>query len=515
VSSRIPPVLRPEHPASRPLSRLVDEFDLDLRGSADGVEVTGITLNSTEVRPGDLYVGLRGAKAHGASYAADAAAAGAVAIVTDAAGAELSADAGLPTIVVENPREALGELSNWVYRTREDSPLIFGTTGTNGKTSTSYILEGILKQLGLMTGLSSTSERHIGDLTVVSRLTTPEASEMHALLARMREAGVRAVALEVSAQALTWNRVDGIVFDVVAFTNLSHDHLDDYADMEEYFRAKLPLFDPDRAKRGVVSLDTAWGARVVEESRIPVTTISALPDVEAEWRVEITEESAERTGFRLTGPEGRTLETSVPLIGWHMAANAGLAIVMLVEAGFELEAIGQALDADGGIRAYLPGRTERVSGDRGPSVYVDFGHSPDAFENTLAAVRKFTTGRTIMVFGADGDRDATKRHEMGRVAAEGSDILVITDHHPRFEDPTSIRATLLEGAALAEHQPEQTLEVSPPEAAIRAAVNLAKEGDSILWAGPGHQDYRDIRGVRTEYSARDEARAALREAGWE
>ena len=168
----------------------------------------------------------------------------------------------------------------------------------------------------------------------------------------------------------------------------------------------------------------------------------------------------------------------------------------------------------GGIQAYLPGRTERVSGDRGPSVYVDFGHSPDAFENTLAAVRQFTTGRTIMVFGADGDRDATKRHEMARVAAQGSDILVITDHHPRFEDAASIRATLLEGAKLAADQPRETYEVSPPEQAIRKAVSLAKEGDSILWAGPGHQDYRDIRGVRTPYSARDEARAALREAGW-
>jgi UDP-N-acetylmuramoyl-L-alanyl-D-glutamate--2,6-diaminopimelate ligase len=184
---------------------------------------------------------------------------------------------------------------------------------------------------------------------------------------------------------------------------------------------------------------------------------------------------------------------------------------MLVEAGFEIEAIGQAIE--GGIDAYLPGRTERVSGDRGPSVFVDFGHSPDAFLNTLAAVRSVTPGRVIMVFGADGDRDATKRHEMGRVASEYSDILVITDHHPRFENPDSIRATLIEGARLAEHQAE-LYEVSPPEPAIRKAVSLAKEGDSILWAGPGHQDYRDIEGVRTPYSARQEARDALREAGW-
>jgi UDP-N-acetylmuramoyl-L-alanyl-D-glutamate--2,6-diaminopimelate ligase len=513
VTDRIPPVLRPEHPQARSLDGLVQEFGLEARGSLDGVEITGVTLSTGDLHPGDLYVGIRGQHSHGASYAATAREGGAVAILTDAEGAKIAAGAGLPIVIVASPREALGEISAWVYRSREHPPLLFGTTGTNGKTSTSYLLEGILRQLGLVTGLSSTSERHIGDLTVVSRLTTPEASEMHALLARMRESNVRAVAVEVSAQALTRNRVDGIVFDVVSFTNLSHDHLDDYADMEEYFQAKLALFDPDRAKRGVVSLDTTWGQRIVEESRIPVTTISATPGVDAEWTVEILEERAEFSEFRLTGPDGRSLVTRVPVIGWHMAADAGLAIVMLVEAGFELEAIGHALDEDNGIVAYLPGRTERVSGERGPSVYVDFGHSADAFVNTLAAVRKFTPGRTIMVFGADGDRDASKRLEMGRVAADGSDILVITDHHPRFENPQSIRQTLLAGAALAEHQPE-IYEVSPPEAAIRAAVSMAREGDSILWAGPGHQDYRDIEGVRTPYSARDEARTALHEAGW-
>lgn len=511
MTARIPPVLRPEHPLARPLSALVSEFGLEHAGSLDGVELTGVTLRSTEVQPGDLYVGVKGANSHGAAYAAEAKTAGAVAVLTDPEGAVLAADSGLPIVIVDSPRSALGDVSAWVYQTKEHPPLLLGVTGTNGKTSTAYLLEGILKQLGLVTGLSSTAERHIGELTVVSRLTTPEASEMHALLARMRENEVRAVAIEVSAQALSSNRVDGIAFDVVAFTNLSHDHLDDYAGMEEYFQSKLVFFTPEHGKRGVVSLDSPWGQRVVEGSRIPVTTVSAVPDSGAEWVVEILDEQAAYTEFSLTGPEGRSLVTRVPLIGWHMASNAGLAIVMLVEAGFELEAIGQAI-ADG-IVAYLPGRTERVSGDTGPSVYVDFGHSPDAFLNTLSAVRKVTPGRVIMVFGADGDRDATKRHEMGRVASEGSDILVITDHHPRFEDPVSIRATLVEGAGLAEH-PAELFEVAQPEAAIRRAVSLAGEGDSILWAGPGHQDYRDIRGVRTPYSARAEARAALREAGW-
>jgi UDP-N-acetylmuramoyl-L-alanyl-D-glutamate--2,6-diaminopimelate ligase len=518
VTARIPPVLRPEHPSARSLAGLVSDFQLETRGSYDGVEITGVTLSTGDLQPGDLYIGMPGANSHGASYAQRAKEGGAVAVLTDPAGAELAADTGLPILIVDSPRAALGEISAWVYRSNEEPPLLFGTTGTNGKTSVSYLLDGILKQLGLVTGLSSTAERHIGDLTVVSRLTTPEASEMHALLARMRESEVRAVVIEVSAQALSRHRVDGIVFDVVGFTNLSHDHLDDYADMEEYFQAKLPLFQPDRGRRGVISLDSPYGQRVVDEARIPVTSISSTPGVVGDWNVEITAEEAAYTAFTLTGPDGRSMSTRVPIIGRHMAANGALAIVMLVEAGFEFAAIGQALgawDDDGGvgIQAYLPGRTERVSGDVGPSVFVDFGHSPDAFLNTLAAVRTFTSGKVIMVFGADGDRDATKRHDMARVASEGSDILVITDHHPRFENAASIRATLVEGAALAEH-PAELHEVSPPEQAIRVAVGLAGEGDSILWAGPGHQDYRDIEGVRTPYSAREEARAALREAGW-
>ena len=540
LSARIPPVLRPEHPTPRAVAELANAFGLRVVGSVDAVETTGVTLSAAEVQPGDLFVGVHGANRHGAEFSAEAAERGAVAVLTDDAGVEHAQAAGLPVLVVDDPRAALGDVSAWVYRTHPDEatdlPQLFAVTGTNGKTSTSYILEGILKQLGLVTGLSSTAERHIGALSVTSRLTTPEASEMHALLARMRESEVRAVAVEVSAQALSRHRVDGIVFDVAAFTNLSHDHLDDYADMEEYYQAKLPLFQPEHARRGVVSLDTDWGHRVVQDSRIPVTTITVHPDVEAEWHVDIVEAHAAYTEFRLTGPEGRELTTRVPLIGWHMAANAALAIVMLVEGGFELGAIAHALesghrryadederdeqDPEGGphrvsaIECYLPGRTERVSGDRGPSVYVDFGHSPDAFENTLAAVRQFTSGKVLMLFGADGDRDKTKRADMARIAAAGSDILVITDHHPRFEDAASIRKTLVD-AARAAYPEHEIHEVSPPEAAIRTAVGLVGDGDSILWAGPGHQDYRDIQGVRTPYSARDEARQALREAGWE
>jgi UDP-N-acetylmuramoyl-L-alanyl-D-glutamate--2,6-diaminopimelate ligase len=466
-----------------------------------------------EVLPGDLFVALRGANRHGAEFVSDARANGAVVVLTDEEGAAIAAESGLPLVIVDSPRDALGEIARWIYRTDLYAPQYFGITGTNGKTSTAYLLEAIMRQLGIVTGLSTTAERHIADQTVVSRLTTPEASELHALIARMKEVSVRAVIIEVSAQALTHNRVAGIRFDVAGFTNLSHDHLDDYSDMDEYFHAKLALFQPDIARRGVVSLDSSWGQRIVEESHIPVTTISSRGDTSAYWQVDITEDNAAYTAFTLRSADGITISTREPIIGRHMAANAALAIVMLIEAGYDPDVIAGALERDGGILAHLPGRTEKVSGDTGPNVYVDFGHSPDAFEHTLDAVRRFTTGKTIMVFGAGGDRDPTKRFDMARVAAEGSDIVIVTDDNPRFEDPTVIRAELLVGARSVVDGPE-IFEASPPEDAIRLAVSLAGEGDSILWAGPGDQNFWDIQGVRSAYSARDLARTALADAGW-
>jgi UDP-N-acetylmuramoyl-L-alanyl-D-glutamate--2,6-diaminopimelate ligase len=522
VPSHLPPVLRPDHPPVHSLEDLAARFAVETRGELSGVSLTGLTLATADLRPGDVFVAVRGVNRHGAEFAAAAADKGAVAIVTDAEGAGVAGSTGLPVIVVEDPRGLLGELSAWVYGTGRDDhlPILFGTTGTNGKTSVSHLLEGILGQLGLVTGLSSTAERHIAGQIIVSRLTTPEAYEMHALLALMRERGVEAVAVEVSAQALSRRRVDGIVFDVAAFTNLTHDHLDDYADMREYFEAKLPLFLPDRARRAVISLDSAAAVEVVARCEVPFVTVGT-PAIatdpgaaaDADWVVEILEERQTGTEFRLSCTDGRSLTTVVPVIGRHMAANAGLAIVMILEAGYAWERIVEALERDGGVRAYLPGRTERVSGERGPAVYVDFGHSPDAFEKTLAAVRRVTPGKVLMLFGADGDRDATKRHDMGRTAVEGSDILVVTDHHPRFEDIDAIRATLVEGARRA--RPDAEIhEYSPPEVAIVEAVRLVGDGDAILWAGPGHQDYRDIRGVRTPYSARELARRALRDAGW-
>jgi len=508
----IPPILRPDHVAPKSMVALVADFRLDFMLAGDA-QLLGISMNTADLRPGDLFVAMPGLKAHGASYALRAQELGAAAIVTDSAGAGLLEGITVPVALLEQPRTRLGELAAWVYGNSKDlMPTLFATTGTNGKTSTTYILETILRQLGQVTGLTSTAERHIAGEVIVSRLTTPESTEMHSLIARMREAKVNSIAIEVSAQALTQQRVDGLVFDVAGFTNLSHDHLDDYGNMENYFAAKAKLLQPQHSKRGVIFLDSPWGERMLKAASVPVVSISADPNVASDWKVRVLEETPAKTAFSVESPTGDKLETFVTIIGAHMAHNAALAIAMICESGIAFDQVKQAVDP--GIHAYLPGRTERVTGETGPDVYVDFGHSPDAFLNTLAAVRKVTSGKLIMVFGADGDRDASKRPAMAEVAAQGCDILVVTDHHPRFEDAASIRKTLVDAARFS--RPElQIVEASPPELAIREAVALAQPGDSILWAGPGHQDYRDIRGVRTPYSARQEARDALREAGWQ
>lgn len=504
------PTLRPDSTAPVMLSAIAKEFGFP--APEQDVAITGITMNTSDCREGDLFVAMPGAKNHGAEFITKAISLGAVAMATDQQGLAIAKDVTAPVLLVENPRSRLGELAAFVYgNVAGKMPILFGTTGTNGKTSTTYLLDAILRQLGEVTGFSSTAERKIANEVITSKLTTPEATEMHALVARMREKKVTAAGLEVSAQALTHSRVDGLVFDVVGFTNLSHDHLDDYGDMQTYLAAKAELFSKLRAKKAVICLDSSYGQQIFAKSEVPSVTLTSELGVEANWHVAVTAEKPDFTSFVLAGPESVTIRSRVPLLGKHMVTNAALAIVMLIEAGFDATRISKAIAK--GIDAYLPGRIEKVSGDSGPTVYVDFGHSPDAFLQTIEAVRKVTDGKLIMVFGAAGNRDTTKRQAMAEIAAAGSDIVVITDYHSRDEDPASIRAAL-EGFARAAFPRREIYNISPPEDAIRKAVSLATKGDAILWAGPGHQDYREVKGERTPSSARDSAREALKEFGW-
>jgi UDP-N-acetylmuramoyl-L-alanyl-D-glutamate--2,6-diaminopimelate ligase len=506
--------VRPHQPLPTSLEAFAARFRLALHDKLPPVNLTGITMDSRAVQPGDLYVAVPGARFHGASFSADAVERGAAAILTDAAGLIDATASGAPVLVtVESPRVLVGEMASWLYQTDRNAPQLFGMTGTNGKTSTAHFLDSVLQQLGRSTGLSSSAERRIGSEVVASSMTTPESPELHALIARMRESGVDAAIVEVSAHALTRHRVDGLVFDVAAFTNLSQDHLDDYAGMDDYFAAKLELFTPAHARRGVVSLDTPAGSSVVARAGIPVTTITSIESEAADWTVTIDEEQPSFTAFTLLHQTHGALSTRVPVIGRHMAANGGLAIAMLVESGVPLADIDAVLRRDGGITAHLPGRAVQVDVPGGPAVYVDSGHTAQAFAKTLEAVRHLTSGRVIMVAGANGDRDQSKRPEMGREAALGSDLLIVTDHQPRSEDPALIRGAVLAGARAAKPAGD-IREVAAPEEAIRVAVREATAADTILWAGLAEKDYREVAGVKIPFSVLDETRAALAEAGW-
>ncbi|MFT4231569.1 MAG: UDP-N-acetylmuramoyl-L-alanyl-D-glutamate--2,6-diaminopimelate ligase, partial [Leucobacter sp.] len=438
----------------------------------------------------------------------------AVAMLTDETGAGIARDrgAGIPVLVSEHhPRLLLGEVAAEVYGTAGLAAKTFGITGTNGKTSVVYLLVELLRAAGFTTGLSSTAERRIGDEVIVSNLTSPEASELHGLLARMREKGVDGVALEVSAHAVEHHRIDGVRFDVVAFNNFSQDHLDDFGDMESYFAAKLALFAPEHAERGVVVVDSPHGQRIARESRIPVTRLATEYGQDADWHLAITGQSLDGVSFVLQGPDGAHFRGSVPVFGRFMAENAALALIMLHEAGIPISRVEAGLDR-GRIPVYIPGRLELMSAPgSGPRFFVDYGHTPGAFQAMLDALDEVAPGRIVFLFGADGDRDTTKREEMGRIAGAGSDVVIVCDYHPRSEPPEAIRAQLIAGARSAGRA--EVIEEADPRVAVRRAVSIAGPEDVILYAGPGHEDHQEIAGRMLPYSARDEVRGALREAG--
>jgi UDP-N-acetylmuramoyl-L-alanyl-D-glutamate--2,6-diaminopimelate ligase len=501
--------LTPHRSSGTTLADLIDA-DIRLVGGVPQTVITNVAVNGRELRANGLFAALPGRNEHGAQHYEQAVASGAVAILTDPAGLAVIVDACIPVLVTPDPRAVLGRVSASIHGTAHRHPLLFGVTGTNGKTSTVHLLHAILEQLRIPAGLSSTADRRSGTATVASRLTSPEAPELHALLARMNEDGVKAAALEVSAQALTHRRVDGLVFDVAGFTNLSHDHLDEYASMSDYLDAKLRFFTAAHARRGVVLLDSSAGEEIRDRSQIPVTTVSSRPGTEADWLVRVLEVTPTSTRFSLTGPKEDRLVCTVPLVGSHMAADAGLAIVMLVTGGIDFTRIADALS--GGVRVRIPGRTHLVSGASGPRVYTDFSHTPDSVDKTLAALRAVTSGRLIVIIGADGEKDRTKRQPMGRAAARGADVVIVTDHHQRFEDPGQIRDALLSGARQTDN--DHIYEVPRPSEAIRTAISMAGAADTILWVGPGETEYRIVRGEDVPFSAGADARLALAEAGW-
>jgi UDP-N-acetylmuramoyl-L-alanyl-D-glutamate--2,6-diaminopimelate ligase len=458
-----------------------------------GVVLTGCTHDSRAVRPGDLYAALPGARAHGADFTAQAVAAGAVAVLTDAAGEQRATAAGVPVVVADRPRAVLGAVAAEVNGRPGDDLLLLGMTGTNGKTTTAFLLEAGLRTAGHRTGLLGTVLTRIGDDVVPSVRTTPEATDLQALLALMRERGTTAVAMEVSSHALALGRVDGLVFDVAGFTNLSQDHLDFHPTMEDYEAAKAQLFTAARSRHGVVCTDDAAGRRLAATAGVPVTTYGGT----GEWRAEEVDLRPTGSTFRLRGP-GVDVPARVQLPGAFNVANAVGAVAVLVTAGVPLAA---AVEGVGGL-AGVPGRMERVEAGQPFLALVDYAHTPEAVATLLRSVRAVTPGRVLVVLGCGGERDRAKRPLMGRAAAEGADVAVLTSDNPRGEDPLAILAAMAAGAPAAVVEPDR-------RAAIARAVAQARPGDAVVVAGKGHETGQEVAGVVTPFDDREVLREAL------
>ncbi|MGW1720238.1 UDP-N-acetylmuramoyl-L-alanyl-D-glutamate--2,6-diaminopimelate ligase [Streptomyces sp. NPDC002156] len=499
---------RPAHVSATPLAELAGQLGAPQPRTPEdtgSTGITGITHDSRAVRPGDLYAALPGARLHGADFVTQAAGLGAAAVLTDPTGAERAAATGLPVLVADDPRARMGELAATIYGRPGRDLLQIGITGTSGKTTTAYLVEGGLKT-DRATGLIGTVETRIGDERIKSERTTPEATDLQALFAVMRERGVEAVAMEVSSHALVLGRVDGCVFDIAVFNNLSPEHMEFHSGMEDYFQAKAALFTPERSKLGIVNYDDAYGRRLAQEAAVPVVTFSAEGHPDADWRADDVRIGPMDSTFTVVGPKDQRISARSPLAGTFNVANTLAAIVALAEAGLDPQAAADGIAAVPGV----PGRLERVDVGQPYLAVVDYAHKTDAVESVLRALRKVTEGELHVVLGCGGDRDKTKREPMGAAAARLADTAVLTSDNPRSEDPLAILATMLQGAAsVPAHERGEVQVFEDRGAAIAAAVARARPGDTVLVAGKGHEQGQDIAGVVRPFDDRQVLREAI------
>lgn len=489
-------LLRPAHVRRAALSSLFTGLDVVIHAEPDAdPEVGDITLDSRTVGPGTLYVALPGTKAHGADFSSAAAAQGAVAVLTDVDGRDRAEATGLPVVVCEDPRAAMALAAATLFGRPTHDLRMFGLTGTNGKTTTCFLVEAALVAAGERVGTIGTNGFRLdGEPIQSSRttVTTPESPDLQALLAVMLERGASAVAMEVSSHALVLQRVNEVGFDVAGFTNLGRDHLDFHPTMEDYFQAKSRLFDPRWCRVAVVNTDDEYGLRLAQKlagQELPRLVSTGFGPSDHQ----ILDRRATPTGswLKVAGPYGER-EFTIDLPGEYNVRNAVMALAMLTEAGIDVD------DAIEGLRhAQVPGRMELVLNDPdAPRCYVDFAHTPQAISAAIDAVEPDAGGRTIVVIGAGGDRDRAKRGPMGAAAARGSDLVVVTDDNPRTESPEAIRAAVVAGvesATDAGRRPE-VVEVSPRREAIAHALASARAGDVVLVLGKGHERGQEIAG---------------------
>lgn len=479
------------------LSKLLTSIEVIASHGLTGRQVGSVVCDSRKVRPGDLFVAIRGADHDGMHFAEQAVAHGAAAVV----GERAAALRPLPAWVqVPDAREALARLACAVHEHPSQMLDVFGITGTNGKTTTATIVHEMLVQAGRRPGLLTTVEYQVGDREIPAERTTPDAPTLQSMLADMCRCGQDSAVMEVSSHALAQRRVDGMRFAGAAFTNLSRDHLDYHKTFDAYFSAKRRLFEMLADTRGVAAtnLDDRWGRRLRDWLKEEgVATLTFGMERAADVRGSALQLSSRGTAFLLETPWG-TQRVASRLLGRCNVANLLCAVALCGAAGVPFEALSGAIDT---CRP-MWGRLERMEVPAEPDVFVDYAHTDDALRNVLSTLRELTRGRLIVVFGCGGDRDRSKRPVMGQVAAELADYSIITNDNPRTELPERIAAEILAGVPAGTPH-EVMLERRD---AIARALALGRSGDVVLIAGKGHETYQQIGRRSIHFDDREEVR---------
>ncbi len=481
-----------------------------MHGDPDRV-ITGLTEDSRKVSPGSVFVAVKGAQSDGHRFVRQAAAAGAGALVVEAGHLPAGTLSGLsiPVLEVPDSRRSLGVLASRFYGDPSRRLNMIGVTGTNGKTTTTYLCKAILEAAGAKVGLIGTVVYLIGDERIPATHTTPGAVELQGLFRKMVDAGRDAAVMEVSSHALALDRTAGCSFGTAVFTNLTQDHLDFHADMEDYFEAKLRLFTGlDPGGRAVINLDDPRGARVKAATNAKVWTYAM--EQPADIRAQNIQVSLDGVRFSAQTPRGTALIES-PLVGRHNVYNILAAIGVGLEAGIDLPVIASGVAA---LRN-VPGRFERVEAGQPFTVVVDYAHTEDALFRLLTTAEAVKRRRIITVFGCGGDRDRGKRPKMGRVAALYSDVVVVTSDNPRTEDAAAIISEVIPGveAGIQESGRGRYVVHVDRRAAIAEAVRTAQSGDLVLIAGKGHEDYQIIGSVKHPFDDRVVAREMIEALG--
>lgn len=503
-------------------------------------EITGISMDSRFVRPGDVYVALPGAKTHGASFVPAVLRCGVSAIVTDEQGLKIMGESGAQlsdtaVVVCSDLRANLGSLAAFIYGSHDYRQLqCFAVTGTNGKTTTTYMLESLMRHaLNVKTGLVGTIQIMVDGQSIPSAMTTPESVQVHALLSLMGQCGVRYAAMEVSSHAIDYRRVDGVYYQVSGFTNLTQDHLDLHGTMQEYFTSKAQLFTPERTGTAVITADDAWGELMLDHARqqlgehntVQLRTnkgagLAAVPEGFGanDWALIEVKPAGLGHTFVLANGTGERLAARTELPADFNVSNAALAALMAWAGATEdeRELLVRALASGVALTPVVPGRMQLIG--TAPQVIVDFAHNPDGLTRALEAVDRGGAGKVTIVFGATGERDQSKRPIMGEIAARHADSVIITDDDPHGEDPAPIREAVAAGAdaaVAAGARALQVLNISPRATAIEEAISQAHPNDAVLIAGRGHETAQDVAGVDVRIDDRIEAARAMIKYGFE